>query len=229
MMNCENPPSLHLSRERACEEIEKPHYSSSFPRRRESGGGHPLYRPGFITEPPQQIPAFAGMTKYYSVVIVFYNAVTSAIRLSRSETPDLFTRSFAGITKNRRASRFLHALGSAGSFSRRRCIARRRPGSAPRAHASACDVGFRRRRTVFGVRRRGRSCGRFRWSPRIPGAAAQRGRGLGTSGQSSPTPRSGCRPRPRTGPRRLKRGGSKTRRDGRSASRTGRVSTLLRP
>ena len=33
------------------------------------------------------------MTKYYSMGIVFYNAVTSAIRLSRSETPDFFTRS----------------------------------------------------------------------------------------------------------------------------------------
>ena len=38
---------------------------------------------------------FAGMTKCYSMVIVFYKAVTSAIRLLRSETPDFFARSFA--------------------------------------------------------------------------------------------------------------------------------------
>ena len=30
-----------------------------------------------------RIPAFAGMTKYYSTGIVFYNADTSAIRLPR--------------------------------------------------------------------------------------------------------------------------------------------------
>ena len=57
-----------------------------------------------------RIPAFAGITKYYSVVIVFYNAGASAIRLSRSETPDFFTRSFAGMTSIRKAVRFLRPL-----------------------------------------------------------------------------------------------------------------------
>ena len=35
-----------------------------------------------IADGRHRIPAFAGMTKHYSTVIVFYNAVTSAIRLS---------------------------------------------------------------------------------------------------------------------------------------------------
>ena len=65
-----------------------------------------------------RIPAFAGMTKYYSVVIVFYNAFTSAIRLSRSETPDFFTCSFVRITEaGGGCSQFRHASSYAdGGF-----------------------------------------------------------------------------------------------------------------
>ena len=41
---------------------------SSHARKRESGGGRPQCRPGFITETPQQIPAFAGMTSICKAV-----------------------------------------------------------------------------------------------------------------------------------------------------------------
>ena len=69
---------------------------------RESGNPEAVVRnigPVFLRKRRKEIPAFAGMTKCYSVVIVLYNTVTSAIRLSRSETPDFFTHSFAGMTK----------------------------------------------------------------------------------------------------------------------------------
>ena len=63
------------------------------------------------------------MTKYYSVVVVFYDTVTSAIRLSRRETSDFFTRSSAG-----RSGRILwrrrQASGVVGSSERRRARSR---------------------------------------------------------------------------------------------------------
>ena len=65
-----------------------------------------------------RIPAFAGMTKYYSTVVVFYNAVTSVIRLSPSETPDFFTPSFAGTTK--RTCEEIEPVYQYSSFPRKR-------------------------------------------------------------------------------------------------------------
>ncbi len=66
-----NPPiTLVYSREGACEENERPHHSSSFPRKRESGGGRPQCRPGVLT--PQRIPAFAGMTSVCNAVGFFH-------------------------------------------------------------------------------------------------------------------------------------------------------------
>ena len=91
--------SLPDSRFRACKKIGQ---FTNTRHSRESGNLLRRFRKknrADIADGRRRIPAFAGMTKYYSAVIVFYNADTSANRPSQREARDFFPHSFARMTK----------------------------------------------------------------------------------------------------------------------------------
>ena len=68
------------------ERVKKSRDATTLRHSRESGNPEAAVRytgPFLLRKRRKQIPAFAGMTKYYSMGIVFYGADTSAIRPSR--------------------------------------------------------------------------------------------------------------------------------------------------